>query len=147
MQSSNKKLIANKQTRPNRSQGKWDGEWELDNQDNIDGQSVYQSPFRYTKNSKLIIFQFKLLHRRLATNNYLKKISLKEDNIGTFCKTEAESLIPLFWSCRITSCFWHSFNQWLPANQRFKSLSLTPDIILGLKDRIFSRINSTNFFP
>ena len=134
-----KKLIANKQTRPNRSQGKWVAECELDNHNNnnIDWQSVYQSPFRCTKNSKLITFQFKLLHRRLATNNYLKKISLKEDNICTFCKTEAESLIHLFWSCKITSCFWHSFNKWLPANQSFKSLSLTPDIILGLRPDIF----------
>ena len=63
-----------------------------------------------------------------------------------FCKTEAESLIHLFWSCRITSCFWHSFNQWLPANQRFKSLSLTPDIILGLRPDIFENKQHYLFF-
>ena len=36
-----KKLIANKQTRPNRSQGKWVAECESDDHDNIDWQSVY----------------------------------------------------------------------------------------------------------
>ena len=141
-----KKLVSNKQTHPNRSQGKWVAECELDSHDNIDWQSVYQFPFRCTKISKLITFQFKLLHRRLATNDFLKKIRLKEDNICTFCKTEAESLIHLFWSCRISSCFWHSINQWLSANQRFKPLSLTPDIILGLRPDIFENKQHYLFF-
>ena len=37
-----------------------------------------------TKASKLIVFQFKLLHRRLATNDYLHKIGLRNDDICTF---------------------------------------------------------------
>ena len=36
------------------------------------------------------------LHLLATMNDFLKKIRLKEDNICTFCKTEAESLIHLF---------------------------------------------------
>ena len=51
-----------------------------------------------TKASKLIVFQFKLLHRRLATNDYLHKIGLRNDDICTFfCKNGKESLAHLFW--------------------------------------------------
>ena len=83
----------------------------------------------------------------LVKNQHFQIPRLKEVNICTFCKTEAESLIHLFWSCRITSCFWHSFNQWLSANQRFKSLqSLTPDIILGLRLDIFENKQHYLFF-
>ena len=35
---------------------------------------AYKLPFDSTKATKLIIFQFKLLHRRLATNDFLNKI-------------------------------------------------------------------------
>jgi len=40
---------------------------------------VKTSPLRCTKSTKLIEFRFKLLHRRLATNNFLFKIKLKEN--------------------------------------------------------------------
>ena len=43
----------------------------------IDRKSVYLLPFKCTKITKLITFQFKLLHRRIATNSFLKKIGVK----------------------------------------------------------------------
>ena len=61
--------------------------------------SVYLLPFKCTKITIVIIFQFKLLHRRLATNAFLKKVGLKQSDLCTLCKTETESLIHLFWSC------------------------------------------------
>ena len=63
----------------------------------------YKLPFDSTKATKLIIFQFKLPHRRLATNDFLNKIGIKENDICTFCRTEKESLFQLFWSCSETS--------------------------------------------
>ena len=39
----------------------------------------YKLPFHSTNATKLIIFhQFKLLHRRLATNGFLNKIGIRE---------------------------------------------------------------------
>ena len=42
--------------------------------------SVYLLPFKCTKITLLINFQFKLLLRRLATNSFLKKIGVKESD-------------------------------------------------------------------
>lgn len=64
----------------------------------IDWEMAYKLPFCSSKSTKLIIFQFKLLHtRRLATNDFLNKIGIRENDICTFCRTEKESLFHLFW--------------------------------------------------
>ena len=100
----------------------------------IDWEMAYKLPFYRTKATKLIIFQFKLLHRRLATNDFLNKIGIRENDICTFCRTEEESLFHLFWSCSETSSFWRDFTKWLAKNQRkLKSEILTPGIIIGVR--------------
>ena len=58
----------------------------------IDWKSVYRLPFICTKITKLITFQFKLLHRRLVTNDFLKKIGIKNNDRYTFCEVELENL-------------------------------------------------------
>ena len=78
--------------------------------------------------------QFKLLYRRLATNDFLNKIGIRENDICTFCRTEKESLFHLFWSCSETSCFWQGFMKWLAENQiKLKSEIFTLDLIISLR--------------
>lgn len=77
------KPVSAKQKRPTKSQEKWYVDCSL------------ECPFCSTKVTELIIFPFKLLHRRPATNDFLKKISLRENNICFFCGTARESLIHL----------------------------------------------------
>ena len=72
------KLVTIKQKTPFRSQEKWLADCELESHETIDWKSVYLLPFKCTKITKLITFQFKLLHRRLATNSFLKKIEWKK---------------------------------------------------------------------
>ena len=73
-----------------------------------------------TKSTKLIEFQFKFLHRRVATNNFLFRIGLQGDENCSFCPNSSESLVHLFWSCRQTSQFWNNVTEWL------KNLNLLP---------------------
>ena len=88
---------------------------------------AYKRPFCSTKATKLITFQFKVLHRRLVTNDFLNKIGIRENDICTLCRTEKESLFHLFWSCSETSCFRQGFMKWLAENQiKLKSNIFTP---------------------
>ena len=48
-------------------------------------------------------FQYKILHRRIATIEFLFKIGLKDDPNCSFCKDEPEKL---FWSCPKVTAFW-----------------------------------------
>ena len=61
-------LLSKKQKRPITTQRKWIADCALETQEIIDWNSVYRTPFLCTKITKIIVFQFKLLHRRLATN-------------------------------------------------------------------------------
>lgn len=128
------KLVNLKQSRPSKSQDKWCVDCNLQcSQETVDWKMTYKLSFCSTKVTKLITFQFKLLHRRLATNDFLNKIGLRENDICTFCRVEKESLIHLFWSCSETSCFWQGFKDWLAKNQIIlKTNIFTPAIILGL---------------
>ena len=133
------KLVAIKQKTPFRSQEKWLADCELESHETIDWKSVYLLPFKCTKITKLITFQFKLLHRRLATNSFLKKIGVKESDLCTFCKTERESLIHLFWSCALTSIFWKDFKQWITTNNENVTSNFSPAAVLGLKPFFISK--------
>ena len=84
---------------------------------------------------------------RLATNDFLHKTGLREDDICTFCRTEKESLFHLFWSCSETSCFWQGFMKWLAENQiKVKSELFTPDIIIGLRSDTLSNTKQYFYF-
>ena len=61
--------------------------------------------FQCTKSTKLITFNFKFLHRRISTNNFLKKIGLVDSEKCTFCEKETEKLAHLFWTCTETQVF------------------------------------------
>ena len=141
------KLVSAKQSSPRKSQEKWCVDCSLQCSKTIDWQMVYKLPFCSTKATKLIIFQFKLLHRRLATNDFLNKIGIRENDICTFCTTEKESLFHLFWSCSETSCFWQGFMKWLAENQiKLKSNIFTPDIIIGLRSDTLSNTKQYFYF-
>ena len=63
--------------------------------------------FQSTESAKLsiITFNFKFLHRRISTNNVLKKIGLVDSEKCTFCERETEKLVHLFWACPKTQFF------------------------------------------
>ena len=133
------RLVTVKQKTPFRSQEKWLADCELESHETIDWKSVYLSSFKCTKITKLIIFQFNLLHRRLATNSFLKKIGIKQSDLCTFCKTEAESLIHLFWSCGVTAIFWQEFKQWITTNYENVISNFSPATVLGFKPFLISK--------
>ena len=85
---------------------------------------------RCTKSTKLIEFQFILLHRRIPTNDFLLKIGRKVNDNSTFCNNSSETLIHLFWSCHVTSSFWKSVTGWqlqnaLPLIGKYNLLNVT----------------------
>ena len=115
----------------------------LETPDNVDWKAVYRTPFLCTKITKLIVFQFKLLHRRLATNTFLTKVNLRDNEQCTFCKSEKETLIHLFWTCDISNRFWQGLKQWIiNLGEPFAEIfNLSPFIVLGLKPHKNKKLN------
>ena len=75
---------------------------------------IHKLPFKCTRNNKLSIFQYKILHRILATNSFLYKCHLKETHMCTFCTETKETILHLFWECNIVR------NLWLEIVEEFK---------------------------
>jgi len=53
-------------------------------------------------------FQFKVLHRRIATNDFLNKVGLKDNTKYSCCGKEQEKLRHLFWEYSKAAVFWNS---------------------------------------
>ena len=79
----------------------------------INWKAAYLLTRQCTNSTRLIEFQFKLLHRRIPTNSFLQKIGLKESGNCSFCGVELETLTHLFWDCDETQCFWSKVVAWL----------------------------------
>ena len=103
-----------------------------------------QALFLCTKITKLIVFQSKLLHRRLATNIFLTKTKLKDNEQCAFCQNDRETLVHLFCTCGTSSLFWQGFKQWgINRGELRNIINLTPCLILGLKP---NKNKSINFY-
>ena len=127
------KLVSRKSESPSQSQQKWQEDLFTTKQD-FNWKEAYQMAFQCTKSTKLITFNFKFLHRRISTNNFLKKIGLVDSEKCTFCERETEKLTHLLWACPKTQFFWTSFKVWLQSCQVIaKETSLEPDTALGLR--------------
>ena len=130
------KLIAVKSIAPTQSQQKWMKDCEINNAEDIKWRETYQLASKCTKSTKLKEFQFKFLHRKISTNDFLFKIRIKDDFKCSFCLEEPEKLLHLFWKCPKTASFWIDLTSWLtqckifPNNsslERTVALGLTPD--------------------
>ena len=95
------------------------------NKEDLRWEKIYSKPFECSNSSKLRNFQFKLLHRRIATNSFLQKLGIKDTDLCTFCMKETETLTHLFWTCEETCKFWTSLEHWLHSE---KMLSETKEI-------------------
>jgi len=98
-------MISNEGLTPESSQKKQLEDCSLPINDNVNWTAAYLLAKKCTKSTKLIEFQFKFLHRRLPTNNFLLRLGLQRNENCSFCHTSSESLIHLFWSCLQTSHF------------------------------------------
>ena len=129
-----KKLVSEKSESPNQSQQKWQEDIILMTKQELNWKEAYQMAFQCTKSTKLVTFNFKFLHRRISTNNLLKKIGLADSEKCTFCEKETEKLAHLFWTCPKTQAFWTNFKVWLQSCQVIaKETPLEPDTALGLR--------------
>ena len=109
-------LIRNKTTTPWKSEKKWEiacGEHE---NITIDWPKAYTWAFLSTKDKKLRTFQFKFLHRRIATNDFLYKVGITSNDLCSFCNLHLETLEHIFWSCPFTQAFWINVTEWINLN-------------------------------
>ena len=129
---------------PHKSQSKWLSDCNSQSVDCIDWRSSYGLAFLCTRESKLRTFQFKFLHRRIATNSYLFKIGITSDNLCSFCKERPETILHMFWECIFIQAFWNSIKQWMSKRPCFPNDVFSFQSCLGFVDNA-SNILSHHF--
>ena len=75
-------------------------------------QKIYSLPFIVTKEVKLSVFQYKIIHNILYTNCILYKMRKVEDPHCPFCANTDQTVTHLFLSCPIAISFWSNFIIW-----------------------------------
>ena len=100
-------IFKRKTSSPVKSQRKWFTE-DIFSNVQVNWENTYQLPFLCTTETKLRVFQFKFLQRRVATNDFLLKIDKKETDSCCFCPGSPETLTDLFWDYRSTQTFWNN---------------------------------------
>ena len=137
-----KQLVARKTTTASKMQMNWQTDISKYTADTIiTWKEAYLLPFKVTKSTYLIEFQFKLLHKKLPTNSFLYKINIKDTENCSFCKTQKEEIIHLFWNCEHVTLLWNSIETMLK-QQNIVPINFSIDIAiaLGLKQSL-SKIN------
>ena len=90
--------------------------WESIFEDELEWSKIFLLPKKTTKDTKLRWFQYRLLHRILPSNTYLKKIGIKNDDKCGFCNHDVEDINHLFWHCEKVQTFWNDFIDWIHSN-------------------------------
>ena len=93
-------------------------------------------PFKSTLDTKIRTFQFKFLHRRIATNDYLCKIGVKQTPLCNFCENDGQSLIHLFYKCERVKQFWNEVHSWMQEQGMTDSVNFSMlDVCFGIWSR------------
>ena len=95
-------------------------------------QKIYSLPFLVTKEIKLSIFQYKIIHNILYTNCILYKMKNVQNPHCPFCTNVDQTVGHLFVSCPISNSFWSDFIKWYQSVSK-NTLSLSKnEIIYGV---------------
>ena len=66
----------------------------------LNWKDIFIMSYKTTIDITLRNFQFKYLHRIIATNKYLFKCKLSNSNLCDFCDENIETIEHLFWECK-----------------------------------------------
>ena len=93
---------------------------------------IYLLPFKATREIKLTMFQYKIIHRILPTNSLLHKMKKVASPSCPFCPSEHQTLWHLFINCKQASSFWNRFQEWYSTSSNMKLLLSELEIMFGI---------------
>ena len=93
--------------------------------------------FKTTKDVTLRWFQYRIVHRILATNSFLTKIKILNNPLCTFCKQVEETLPHIFCECEYVERLWVMLENWI-------FTKTTVYINFSKQDILFGKIGKQN---
>ena len=99
-------------------------------------QLIYSLPFNVTKDTRLAIFQYKIIHHILPTNSTLFRDSIKEHDKCHLCG-ERQTLTHLFVTCSEARLVWSLFTNWWGSKNRGRITLDKNEIIYGIIEYVY----------
>ena len=90
---------------------------------NLDWKNIYMLPRIVTKDSRLQVFQYKLLNNVLYLNKMLFKFGKIDSPLCPFCKMIEETPLHLFYNCIKTKLLWDQLKDFISNETSFPSLT------------------------
>ena len=116
-----------------KSERKW--ETELNLAPLFDWKTANAHILKITKDTNLIWFHNRLLHRILPTQKYLYYMKLTNSPLCNFCNEEEDTFLHAFFECEHVNDFWNNVKDWVNQN-------INNDIHLSKSDIIFGKLGS-----
>ena len=90
---------------------------------NLDWKTIYMLPRTVTKDSRLQVFQYKLLNNVLYLNKMLFRFGKIDSPLCSFCKMIDETPLHLFYNCIKTKLLWDQLKEFMSNKTSFPSLT------------------------
>lgn len=121
-------IVKKLSTRPTKSEDKWQTILDCNLSEN-NWMEIYNTPHQATRDTKLRLLQYKILHRILPVNSWLFKCGLTNSNTCNFCQIYIETIEHLLWECNVIK------NLWLALCQKLNiEIFNMKDAILGISE-------------
>ena len=92
----------------------------------------YALTFTATKEVKLAMFQYKIIHNILSTNSILYKMKKVAFPSCPFCPSDCQNMHHLFISCPQASSFWYKFQRWYSTVCNASLLLSEQEVLFGI---------------
>ncbi|KAH3713894.1 hypothetical protein DPMN_073695 [Dreissena polymorpha] len=103
----------------------WKKKWQvLFGEHELNWKHIFTMPYKAIIESTLSNFQYKYIHRIIATNKYLFKCKLSNSHLCDFCSENIETIEHLFWECKHIQPIWNQLVSFLEQQQLNVKLSL-----------------------
>ena len=112
-------------------QKKWDNQFEISQEE---WKKIHKNVFKNTKDSKLQWLQYRINHKILTTNTFLKIIKKSDNDLCSFCLEERESLEHVMHDCEKVSTFLRNVQSWFCDNFTFNIRTDKKTFILGCSE-------------
>ena len=96
----------------------------------IEWDKIYNIARMCKMNSRIVYFQYQVLHRSLITNKKLQQFGIRDNNVCDNCDEE-ETIIHLLINCPVAVTIWREISQWLHRTLNSEIHLETNDILLG----------------
>jgi hypothetical protein len=132
-----KDILDKDKSKPPTSKKRWIELYDDMNVDESFWQKIYQTPFQLTKNSKILMVQYKLIHRILAVNHNLKKWKRINNSTCNLC-SEEDTIEHFIYHCPDTMKLWESIMNWWRSEFEFTIPISILEVLFGIQNELYN---------